>query len=98
MPLSVKDAREEPVGQARIADLRAAGPEIRWQIAIDMQMSELQLDVLGLARKITARVARANIKTGDLAAAAVCPNHHGPLHCMPNLTHRMHGGVQFRLL
>src|SRR5208282_6153128 len=75
----VEVLRLQPSAQAAIADLRMALPEIGFEAKLNEQMVQVQLDDVGLSRKIAAHISRAHLDAGKLAAFAMRFDNHGVL-------------------
>jgi hypothetical protein len=68
--------RLKPRAQPGIVNLRLALPEIGLQTALNLQMTQLQLDARYVLRKIAPDIIRAYVKSGNSASLALCLDHH----------------------
>jgi hypothetical protein len=68
----------KPRAQSGIEDLRLILPEIRRQIALDLQMIQLQFNEGYTAREITLNVARANVQSCNSTTLALRFDYHKP--------------------
>src|SRR5579863_540642 len=63
--------RLQPCAEARIVNLRFALPEGRSEIALNLQVVQLQLDKLHFARKVAFGIAGADVQSSDTATFAL---------------------------
>ena len=73
----------QPVGQARVINLRAFPPEFRLQGALDMDMPKLQVDVGDVRGEIAAHVRRTHVQANQPAIFASRLDYH---RCSPFAT------------
>jgi hypothetical protein len=68
--------RFKPCAKAGIKDLRLILPEIGRQIALDLQMIQLQLNKRNTSRKIPLNVAAAHVQSGNSTTLTLCFDYH----------------------
>ena len=74
--LHVGDLEIQPLAQPGIVDFRLALPELRGQVALDIQMIQLQFDDIDVLRKVAPYILRTDLQTGHFMSLASRSNQH----------------------